>query len=265
MKYLNLFVLAIVGLSIQVAQAEPEFLDVVTKKYNIADSSALGQKTCGICHTSDEDYKFNIYGKQVASYLTEHNLKVVDDSVLDAVGKMDADGDGKTNSEELIAGSDPAKSDKPTAKATTETVPPPPPVKPLVPKNGFHPAIVHFPIALLIAGLFLDLIGLITKRPNLLLAGWYNLVLGAISALGAVASGFLAMTMIKLPYKGLIFTHLKLALLVSVLMWVMVTLRVHRHEKMNVPLRVLYYALALAAFLIISYTGHLGGQFVYGE
>jgi len=265
MKYLKLFVLAMVGLSIQIAQAEPEFLDTITKKYNIQDSSMLGQKTCGICHTSDEDYTFNPFGKQVATYLTDHNLKVVDDSVLDAVGKMDADGDGKTNAEELIAGTDPAKSDKANAVATTEAPTPPPAPKPLVPKNGFHPAIVHFPIALLIAGLFLDLIGLIFKRPNLLIAGWYNLVLGAISAFGAVASGFLAMTMIKLPYKGLIFTHLKLALLVSVLMWVMVALRVHRHEKMNVPMRVLYYALALAAFLIISYTGHLGGQFVYGE
>jgi uncharacterized membrane protein len=48
-------------------------------------------------------------------------------------------------------------------------------------------------------------------------------------------------------------------------MWIMVAMRVHRHEKMQIPLRVVYYALALAAFLIISYTGHLGGAFVYGE
>lgn len=265
MKYFRLIVLAVVTLGVQVAHAEPEFLDVITKKYSISDTSKLGEKTCGICHISDEDYAFNPYGKQVAQYLTEHNLKALDDNILVAVAGLDADGDGKTNDDELKAGTDPGKSDQPGGSGTVTTPPAPPAPKPLVPKNGFHPAIVHFPIALLIAGLFLDLMGLVFKRPNLLVAGWYNLVLGALSSFGAVASGFLAMYMIKLPYKGLIFTHLKLALLVTVLMWVMVALRVHRHEKMKIGIRVVYYGLALAAFLIISYTGHLGGAFVYGE
>ena len=264
MKFFRVFVLAIVGLAIQAAQAEPEFLDVITKRYNISDSSPLGEKTCGICHVSDEDYKFNLYGKQVATYLTDHNLKSVDASVLDAVGTEDADGDGKTNADELKAGTEPGKSDKPGV-VTPPPGPPVPEKKPVVPKNGFHPAIVHFPIALLIAGLMFDLVGTLGKQKSLLYAGWYNTVLAAFSSLGAVASGFLAITLLKVPYKGLILNHMLLALAVAFIAWIMVALRIHQHDKMTAPTRLLYYVLAIAAFVLISWTGHLGGAFVYGE
>jgi hypothetical protein len=68
-----------------------------------------------------------------------------------------------------------------------------------------------------------------------------------------------------MPLKGLIFQHMLLAILATVIMWVLVALRVHRHEQMSQPLRVAYYVLALTGLLIISYSGHLGGVFVYGE
>lgn len=248
----------------QAAHAEPEFLDIITKKYNIAESSALGAKSCGICHVSDEDYKFNPYGKQVAQYMTEHNMTKLDESVLVGVANLDADGDGVTNDKELSAGTDPGKSDKPGV-ATTQTPNAPEPPKPLIPKNGFHPAIVHFPIALLIAGLMFDFVGVVLKQRTLLYAGWYNLVLSTFSALGGIASGFLAITLLKVPYKGMIFNHMLLALATTFVMFIMVILRVHQHEKMTAPARVLYYLLALAAFVMISWTGHLGGAFVYGE
>lgn len=264
MKFRIAFVLASMAVGVSMAHAEPEFLDVITKKYNIDESSALGAKSCGICHVSDEDYKFNPYGKQVGQYLTEHNLSKVDDAVLGAVGGLDADGDGVSNDAELAAGTDPGKSDKPGA-ASVETPSAPEPPKPLVPKNGFHPAIVHFPIALLIAGLMFDFVGVILKQRTLLYAGWYNLVLSTFSALGGIASGFLAITLLKVPYKGMIFNHMLLALATTFVMFIMVILRVHQHDKMTAPTRVLYYLLALAAFVMISWTGHLGGAFVYGE
>lgn len=263
-KALLLVGVLVVASLASVAKAEPEFLDTLTAKYNIKDDSALGQKSCGICHISEDDYHFNPYGKQLADYLTDHNLKTVTNEVLDAVGKMNATGVGGTNDEKLKAGQAPGQA-PPGAKPAPAGPAAPAKPKPLIPKNGFHPAIVHFPIALLIAGIFLDFYGLIRRRPNFLAAGWYNLVLAAISSLGAVGSGLYAMTVMKLPYKGLIFTHLKLALLATVLMWIMVALRVHRHEKMQVGLRVLYYILATGAFLAIAIAGHLGGSFVYGD
>jgi hypothetical protein len=48
------------------------------------------------------------------------------------------------------------------------------------------------------------------------------------------------------PFTGLIRQHILLAVAASVLIWMMVGLRVHRHEQMSLPLRVLYYVLAAA-------------------
>ncbi len=242
------------------AYAEPEFMEVLAAKYPALESSPLADKSCGICHVSDSDFGFNAYGKQMAQKLTELNQKGLTEGVLAAIEVMDADNDGVSNGEELSAGKDPADGPAAAAEPTTQAR-----KSSFPPKNGFHPAIVHFPIALLIAGLLLDLAGLVTKQKMLLFAGWYNLVLAAITSIGAVASGFLAMTLLKLPYKGLIFEHMLYGLGVSFLLWIMVALRVHRHESMNVPIRALYYLLAIASFLLVSWVGHLGGVFVYGE
>lgn len=244
------------------AFGEAEYLDVIAAKYKFAETSKAAEKACAICHVSDEDFSFNPYGQQVKAKLTANNTKTVTDELLTSMEAEDADGDGKSNGDELKAGELAGHSDAP---AGTTTPAPPPPAKPLIPKNAYHPAIVHFPIALLVVGLLLDLIGLIKKDTRLLYAGWYNTVAAAVTSLGAVASGFVAMTWMKLPYKGLIFNHLLYAIVVTVIMWLMVALRVHRHEKMNIPIRALYWILAIASFLIISWTGHLGGAFVYGD
>jgi hypothetical protein len=98
-----------------------------------------------------------------------------------------------------------------------------------------------------------------------LAAGWYCIVMAAISSVGALVSGVGAMSLLKLPYRGLIFDHLTYAIGATVIMWILVALRVDRHEKMNVGLRAVYYVLATACLVLISYAGHLGGVFVYGE
>src|SRR6185436_3079622 len=116
--------------------------------------------------------------------------------------------------------SEPAKSEPP-ATASHE-----PEAKPILPANRYHPAIVHFPIALFIGGLLFDLIGTITKRDGLLFAGWYNLVLAAISSVVGVISGFAAMIAMKLPFTGLIPQHMLFAILGAFIMWMMVSLRV---------------------------------------
>jgi uncharacterized membrane protein len=141
------------------------------------------------------------------------------------------------------------------------------------PKNAWHPAIVHFPIALFLAGLLLDLVGYLKKNRTLLFAGWYNLVLAAATSVLAILTGFWATINLKLPLSSatgtfgmsLIGTHILLAMLSTIIMWVMVSLRVHRHEEMQTANRILYYTLAFACFVLISYAGHLGGEYVYGS
>ena len=260
--------LILVGIgSTSIVFAEAEFLETLVAKYKIADTSKFSEKSCAGCHISDSDFGFNPYGKQVKLKLTEGNHKTVTPEILASLESLDADGDGKSNGDELNAGELPGEPDPsstgtqaPADAGAGEKKP-----SAFPPKNGYHPAIVHFPIALLIVGLLLDLVGLIRKERTLLFAGWYNLVFAAVSSLGAVGSGFLAMTIMKLPYKGLIYTHLLLGIGLTVVMWLMVALRVHRHEKMQIGARVVYYALAVSAFVLVSWAGHLGGVFVYGE
>lgn len=248
--------------------ASSDFLEVITAHYKLSDSSALTEKSCGICHVSDSDFAKNPYGKDIAMELTSQGATVLTAAMLQKLEPLDSDGDGTPNGEEITADTLPGDAASGAAPgAPPATQPPPGEVKPkqFPPKNGFHPAIVHFPIGLFLAGLLLDFFGMIKNQRALLLAGWYNLVLAAVSTVFAALSGVMAMSLTKLPYKGLIFNHMLYALGASVAILLMVALRVHRHEKMNVPIRLLYYALAVAGMVMISYAGHLGGVFVYGE
>lgn len=244
--------------------ATGEFLESFVAHYKIAESSTLGTKSCGICHVSDSDFAFNPFGKDVKKTLA--GKETLEAGTLDAVAALDSDGDGTDNGKEIAAGTDPADpkvggSGKVSAPAPVEEEKP----ATFPPKNGFHPAIVHFPIALFVAALILDFFGMIRKDKTLLHAGWYNMVLAAVTSIGGIMSGILAVTLMKLPYRGLILNHLVYAVGSSAIMGIMIAMRVHRHEKMNVSARTIYYLLATVGFVMISYAGHLGGVFVYGE
>lgn len=242
------------------AMSTGDYLDAFLTHYKISDSSAIGKASCGACHVSDSDFDLNAYGKDMAKALTDSGKSELDAELFASLESLDSDADGTTNGAEIVAGTEPGKAEG------GQPAPPKAKKKPhFPPKNAYHPAIVHFPIALFIAGLILDFFGMLRKDKALLLAGWLNLVMAAVTALGGILSGVAATTLMKLPYRGLIFDHLLYAVGSSVLMWVMVAMRLHRHEKMNVGARVAYYVLATACFLTISWAGHLGGVLVYGE
>lgn len=228
------------------AHAKPEYLDVLTATFK-TDSAKLTEKSCANCHVSDSDYTKNAYGSLVARELLAANTKELTPAILIKIGEPGSASASNASAAAPEANSAPKKP------------------KPLIPKNAFHPAIVHFPIALFMAGLFLDTLGMWKRHKTLLLAGWYNLLLGAISTLASIASGLAAMTIMHLPYKGLIFNHLMLACIGTAIMWAMVALRFKRHEKMSASLRAVYYVLAVSGVILIAFSAHLGGDFVYGE
>lgn len=276
--------------------AKPEYLEKFLSAYQ-PYAKALEARSCASCHVSESDYGLNPYGKQIAQKKIASGQKGLSVAILRQVEPLDADGDGVSNLEEIKASTNPgdAKSNgstsgstttKPPTKITNEShnvehtenvehmeteegevsqrgqaVEP----KPLLPKNAFHPAVVHFPIALFIAGLLLDLIGLWRNQKTLLFAGWYNLVLAAVSGVVAVLTGFVSLFLLRIPLTGIMRNHMLLAIGAAFIMWMMVALRVYRHEQMNIPIRILYAALAVAGLAMIAYAGHLGGVFVYGE
>lgn len=249
--------LIVVGLP---ATAEPEFLDTFMAHYKLSADSPLGKQTCGICHVSDSDFGFNPYGKAIKEELKTSGAKSVTEAVLVKVDAMDSNGDGTPNGAEIAAGKNPG-----APSANAGAAPPKEEKSEFPPKNGFHPAIVHFPIALFLAALLLDFIGLIRKDTHFLFAGWYNMILAAASSLAGVASGILAMSLSGFPFKGTMREHILYAATATVAMWIMVAMRVHRHEKMNLVARVIYYALAVVGMLAISWAGHVGGVLVYGD
>lgn len=250
------------------ASATGEYLDTFITHYKVAESAKLAEKSCGACHVSDSDFDFNAYGKAMAQEMVARNADTLSIAMLEHLEPLDSDGDGTPNGAEIAADTspgDPSEGGTGEAVAGAESPVGAKKEASFPPKNAFHPAIVHFPIALFVVGLLLDFVGMVRGIKSMLIAGWYNIVLGAVSSLAGIATGVWAMGLLKLPYRGLIFDHLKYAIVATVCMWLMVAMRVHRHEKMQLGARLIYYALATACLLSISWAGHLGGVFVYGE
>ena len=255
------------------AQAKPEYFDVLVKAYPTYEK-ALSARSCANCHTSDSDFTKNLYGKQVAQQLLNAETKTLTPEILHASDALATNPGDISNLDKIkqglaLAAVAPAGTGGAPAAAgdskSTAAHPGGPERKPFWPKNGFHPAIVHFPIALFIAALLLDLVGIVRNNPKFLVAGWYNLLMAAVSSFAGITTGLLALFTMGLHFKGLIFQHLITAILATIIMWILVILRVGKHDKMTQNQRIVYFVFALAGMILISISGHLGGAFVYGE
>lgn len=255
--------------------ALPDYLDVLSATYNVSASPKLSESPCSICHVSEEDFGYNPFGKALQAKMQEAGKSSVDAELLAMLESDDSDGDGVANVDELKGDSfpgDPASKPSGEAAASTDSSATTPaaspgeaPKKPLIPKHAYHGAFVHFPLALFLAGLLFDTWGFVRKNRDFLMAGWYNLVLAAVTAIIGLASGFAAMILTRLPARGIILEHMLYAIGTTIAMWIMVSLRVHKHDQMSLGTRVLYYALAAGATFMLSWVGHLGGIMVYGE
>jgi uncharacterized membrane protein len=131
----------------------------------------------------------------------------------------------------------------------------------LLAKHAQHVVLIHFPIALFLAGVALDLAASWTRRKDLAMAAYFNLSLAALSALPVVATGLLAWQweLEGRRLKGMLLLHLLAgcasALLILAIWWIHRTAR--RHSQESLP--VLRWPLQLLAVLVVGLTGHLGG------
>jgi uncharacterized membrane protein len=128
-------------------------------------------------------------------------------------------------------------------------------------KHAQHVVLIHFPIALFLAGVALDVAASLTRRKDLAAAAYYNLVFAALSALPAAATGLLAWRweLEGRRLKGILLFHLlsgsASALLMFVTWWIHRTARRHADDR----LPAFRWPLELLAVLIVGLTGHLGG------
>lgn len=131
----------------------------------------------------------------------------------------------------------------------------------LLARHAQHVVLIHFPIALFIAAVLLDLAAEWTRRRSLNEAAYYNFSLAAISAVPALLTGVLAwqLQLEGQKLKGALLQHFILACVSSVLIWMAwwVHFRTRRSEARALPpYRFVLETLGLA---VVALTGHLGG------
>ena len=132
----------------------------------------------------------------------------------------------------------------------------------LLAKHAQHVVLIHFPIALLLAGVAFDAAAQWTKRQALAAAAYYNLAVAAAFTVPVVATGLLAwhFQLEGQKLKGVLLLHLVLGAVSSALIvlvwWLHQRARSAPQPALLPSYRWLVEALAV---LLVTVTGHLGG------
>jgi uncharacterized membrane protein len=131
----------------------------------------------------------------------------------------------------------------------------------LLAKHAQHVVLIHFPIALFIAGVVFDFLAQRTKWRGLAEVAYYNLLGAAISVVPVVATGILAwqFQLEGQKLKGILLMHLILGWTSAVLIWVVWGMHLRARPRLTERLPVSRLGLEAVAVAIIGLTGHLGG------
>jgi uncharacterized membrane protein len=271
------------GLAPQFAAARPIYPEVVRMAYPLKANGVVEQavNSCLLCHASPGPPQLNPYGRDVRAALTQAHTSTLTAALLQSLNDRDSDGDGFTNAAEFAADTlpgDPTSKPAGTPAAAPQTVSPPSPgavpsaasasTDPnpftlkamLFPKHAQHPILIHFPIALFVISLLFDLLGARRNDGTLRAAGFYNLVVAAVSAYAAAGSGLLARQFLYggAALTGYLLYHLLLGIGLTLLLTLLAWMRV-RQRSPEQPVSRAYVALALLGLILIIITGHLGG------
>ena len=123
-----------------------------------------------------------------------------------------------------------------------------------------HPVIIHFPIALFIASVVFELLAVWRKQPVLAAVAYYNLLGAALTVPLAIATGLGAWRwqLEGAALRGNLRLHMICALTFASLILVLCWMR-SRFRAKSISPGIVYFAMALLALAIITFTGHLGG------
>lgn len=131
----------------------------------------------------------------------------------------------------------------------------------LLAKHAQHVVLIHFPIALFIMGAAFDFLAHWTGEKRLAAAAYYNFLAAAVSTLPVLATGLLAwqLALEGQRLKGILLMHLVLALVTSVLMWLVGWLHFRAARKPEQSLPGYRLPLEFVVVVLVALTGHLGG------
>lgn len=126
--------------------------------------------------------------------------------------------------------------------------------------ENMHFILTHFPIVLLIVGFLFDLLARILKKKEWHSAGWACLALGTLGAIASVMTGpALNGQSPDLPAHELFG---RLTAILAIVLFV-VRLAMLRWKKREIGSHPAFLIGALAAAILVGYTGHLGGKMVH--
>ena len=131
--------------------------------------------------------------------------------------------------------------------------------------ENIHPAIVHFPIALLLTAGLIELAAWLLHRPALHLVSLWNCALGALGAAVAVWSGLHAEELSEHTAAAheIIERHETLGRITLIVAVVVLVLRLAMRKRMNRWMQVAVLVLMLTAAASAVAGGYLGGRLVY--
>src|SRR6202789_4565468 len=128
-------------------------------------------------------------------------------------------------------------------------------------KHAQHVVLIHFPIALFIAGVGLDFVAQWTKRPALGFAAYVNLLLAALMVVPAVATGLVAWQWALEGHriKGILLLHMVFALASTGVIWIVWWIHFRTRREAGTPLPNYRLVLEFVGVVLLAITGHLGG------
>ena len=131
----------------------------------------------------------------------------------------------------------------------------------LLAKHAQHVVLIHFPIALFIAGVAFDFLAQWTKQRLLAAAAYCNLLVAALTTVPVLITGILAWQwqLEGQRLKGILLTHLVLGLVSSVLIWTVWLIHMRTQRKQGGALPGYRLPIEAVAVAVVTLTGHLGG------
>lgn len=131
--------------------------------------------------------------------------------------------------------------------------------------ESFHPLIVHFPIALVLTALLLDLLAVIVKRPGWHRVALWNLSLGTLGAAAAVGTGLQAEGVAKHSFEiwKIMTLHKRLGITTLILGVIVTAWRLVHRDQLSPRARLITLGGMALMVLTLGFGAHLGGRLVY--
>jgi uncharacterized membrane protein len=131
----------------------------------------------------------------------------------------------------------------------------------LLAKHAQHVVLIHFPIALFIAGVAFDVLAQWTKQRLLAAAAYCNLVAAAVVTVPVLITGILAWQwqLEGQRLKGILLIHVVFGCASSLLIWVVCLVHLRAQRKFGGVLPGYRLSIEAVGVALVTLTGHLGG------